>query len=109
VGLAPQSPTPGPFYGSTMLTIDLDAIQGAVREACDASSARRVALLVRGDERFERRMRDLAVREASRLAGRPISTSAAEVRVRAQGTRLFVDVDLEGELGRATGSGRARR
>ena len=94
------APGPGPFFGSTMLTIDLDAIQDAVREPCDASSARRVALLVCGDERFERRMRAIAEREASRLAGRPIASAAAEVRVRAHGTRLFVDVDLEGEVAR---------
>ncbi len=84
------------FFGSTMLTIDLAAAASVVRDACDEEAARKVAALMASDGRIARRARLCAEREASRLAGRPVRAAAAEVRVRAEGSCVFLDVDLEG-------------
>jgi hypothetical protein len=84
------------FYGSTMLTIDLASAGEQVRESCDPRTCRRVAALVESDPRVQRRVRQIAAREAERLAGTPLGSRVAEVRVRAQGTLLYIDVDVEG-------------
>jgi hypothetical protein len=83
------------WFGSTMITVDVSALADAVREPCDARAAARVAELVRDDARVGRRVQKLALREAERLAGRPLRVRAGEVRVRAQGTLLHLDVDVE--------------
>ncbi|MSP60250.1 MAG: hypothetical protein EXR72_07895 [Myxococcales bacterium] len=85
------------YFGTTMLTVDLAATT-AFREACDVRAARRVAELMAGDARITRLARQVAEREASRLAGRHLRVSASDVRVRAEGTTLFIDVDLESAL-----------
>jgi hypothetical protein len=86
------------FYGTTMLTMNLATVGEAFRERCDEAAARRVAALMTGDARIARRARATAEREASHLAGRAVKAAASDVRVRAQGTTVFVDVDLEGQL-----------
>jgi hypothetical protein len=100
--LSEGSVTPGAggstFFGSTMLTIDLTASCGAFREACDAAAARRVAQLMGGDARVAKRARAIAEREAAARLGRPMRIEATDVRVRAQGTTVFVDVDLEAKI-----------
>jgi hypothetical protein len=83
------------YFGSTMLTVDVAALGELVREACDARAAARVAELVRGDGRVTRRVQKIAAREAERLAGGPIRVRPGEVRVRAQGTLVYLDVDVE--------------
>jgi hypothetical protein len=84
------------FYGSTMLTIDLADAGELVRESCDPATCSRVGALVEGDQRVQRRVRQIAAREAERLAGAPLQARIAEVRVRVQGTLLYIDVDVEG-------------
>jgi len=86
------------FFGSTMLTVDLAAIAPAVREPCDPESARKVAALLAADARVARRARAIAEREAARIAGGRVRPSSSEMRVRAQGTTLYLDVDLEGDV-----------
>lgn len=97
----------GAFFGSTMLSIDLPSVGSAVREACDAEAAQKVAALMAADERVARRVHRIAEREAERLAGAPVALRSTEVRVHARGTSVLVDVELEGELGK--GSSRERR
>lgn len=86
------------FYGSTMLTIDLTQAGGSFREPCDAATARRVAQLMAGDARLAKRARAVAEREAASRIGRAIRVAASDVRVRAQGTTVYVDVDLEANV-----------
>jgi hypothetical protein len=88
------------FYGTVMLTMDLRLVGAAVRERCDEATARRVAAMMQGDARITRRVRQLAAKEAGQVAGRPVRASASDVRVRAQGTSVFIDVDLEGTIPR---------
>jgi hypothetical protein len=83
------------YFGSTMLTVDVAALSDLVREPCDAHAAARVAELVRGDARVTRRVQKIAAREAERLAGGPVKVRAGEVRVRARGTLVYLDVDVE--------------
>src|SRR5690242_5731857 len=59
---------PDPFFGSTMLTIDLADLADAVREPLDESTAARVAALLTADARAGKRIRAIAEREACRVA-----------------------------------------
>lgn len=82
------------FFGSIMLTIDLASVAGSVREPCDENAAKRVAEMMAGDGRVLRRVRQLAEREAARLAGALVAVHAADVHVRAEGLRVLVDVEV---------------
>lgn len=86
------------FFGSAMLTVDLAALGAAFRERCDAVDARRAADLAAADPRVQRRVRKLAERELASLAGCPLRTVSSELRARARGTRLQLDLDLEARL-----------
>lgn len=87
----------GRFYGSTMLTIDLDRIRPQVRDACDVATAARLAALLEGEAALHERLGRLAVGEARRIAGRGLRRPEADLRVRTEGTRLFIDIDVEAE------------
>lgn len=86
------------YFGSTMLTIDLAVLSGALRDACDAATARRLALLLRTDAAVVSRVKSIAAREATRIAGARPGDLATEIKVNARGARVFVDVDVEGTL-----------
>jgi hypothetical protein len=86
------------FFGSTMLTIELDGLVGALRDACDASSAQRMAGLLATDASALGRIRAIAGEEAERLGGSRPESVSAEIRVRARGTTVYVDVDVEATL-----------
>jgi hypothetical protein len=96
-GRRAESPSAGEaFFGSIMLTIDLRVLDGDVRESCDPGTAARVAEMMAADARVLKRVRQLAEREAARLAGAPIRVHSADVRLRAEGALIYVDVDVEG-------------
>jgi hypothetical protein len=95
-GQRSQSPTAKQaFFGSIMITVDLAGLEGALRDDCSDESARRVAEMMSTDARVTRKLRQIAEREASRLAETAIRVHSADVRVRAEGTRVFVDIDVE--------------
>jgi hypothetical protein len=95
-GARSRSPTAGQaFFGSIMLTIDLALVAEAVCERCDEATAARLADMMSSDARVLRRVRQMAEREASRLAGGPITIHTGDVRFRADGARVFVDIDVE--------------
>jgi hypothetical protein len=84
-----------------MLTVELSSLcgeAGVLRDTADASTALRLANLCATDARLLRRVRLLAEAEATRIAGRPLGPIATEIRVRADGTTLFVDIDVEATL-----------
>jgi hypothetical protein len=83
------------YFGSTMITVDVAALAELVREPCDTRAAARVAELIEGDARVTRRVQKIAGHEAEKLAGGPVRVRAGEVRVRAQGTSVYLDVDVE--------------
>jgi hypothetical protein len=83
------------FFGSTMLTIALDAVSLALRDAPDARSAQRLAALLARDAGAQARIKRLAAEECERLSAvRPRSLNA-DIKVRARGTTVYVDVDVE--------------
>jgi hypothetical protein len=86
------------FFGSTMLTFDVARLADVVRDDCDARCAQRLAALLRTDPRALARIRTIATRETERLVGAPPADVATELKVRARGTTVFVDVDVEARL-----------
>ena len=83
------------YFGSTMLTIELATFADVFRDACDAGTAHRLSTLLESDATVPRRIRELALREAARIAGARLKDIRTQVAVRAQGTKVFVDVDVE--------------
>jgi len=84
------------YFGSTMMTIDLPALSAVLRDEPDAGTARRLAALLGDDAAMEKRVEALATREAARVAGAAPRSVSTHVNIRAQGARVFVDVDVEG-------------
>jgi hypothetical protein len=84
------------YFGSTMLTINLDTLAPSLREACDAGTARRLATLLMDDASAHARVKQIATREATRIAGGRLRALGTEVKVSARGVRVFIDVDVEG-------------
>ena len=84
------------YFGSTMMTIDLPALAAVLRDEPDAGTARRLATLLGEDAAVEKRVQALATREAARVAEAPLSAVSTHVNIRAQGARVFIDVDVEG-------------
>ena len=50
------------------------------------------------DSRLQKRLQKLAEQEVERLAGRSLRSPSWEVRVRAQGTTVLIDLEIEGAL-----------
>jgi hypothetical protein len=86
------------YFGSTMLTIDLPALAVVLRDPPDAGTARRLATLMAEDAQVEKRVQALATREATRVAGMTLQAVSAHSTIRAQGARVFIDVDVEGSF-----------
>ena len=89
------------YFGSTMLTLDLPRVSAFVREDCDTASARRVAELALADSRVRDRARAIATADAVERAGTLLAQVDCELRARAVGTRIHLDVDVEAEIARA--------
>jgi hypothetical protein len=83
------------YFGSTMLTIDLPSMDLLLREACDAGTARRLAALLEADADAGARIEALAASEAARVAGGTPQTVSAHVAIRAQASKVFIDIDIE--------------
>jgi hypothetical protein len=83
------------YFGSTMLTIDLPDLAALLRDTCDAGTARRLATLLEGDAVAARRVQELAEREAARVSGATPGAVSTHVAIRAQGAKVFIDVDIE--------------
>jgi hypothetical protein len=83
------------YFGSTMVTVDLPALSPLLRDACDAGTARRLAELLDADAGVAERVRQLAAAEAARVAGAGPREVSTHVTIRAQGAKVFIDVDVE--------------
>jgi len=86
------------FFGSTMLTVDLTAFADFFRDACDAGTAHRLAALMEADGTVPRRIREIAEKEATRIAAVRLKDLRTQIAVRAQGSKVFIDVDVEAAL-----------
>jgi hypothetical protein len=90
------------YFGSTMVTIDLSRAAEVLREPCDASSARRVAELCALDPRVKARAKGLATSEAAARAGARLERLTVDVKTRAVGARVHIDLDVEGVVTRSS-------
>jgi hypothetical protein len=86
------------YLGSTMLTIDLPSLDLLLREACDAGTARRLAELLEEDKDARTRIEALAAAEAARVAGATPTAVSTHVAIRAQASKVFIDIDVEATL-----------
>ncbi|HTJ40626.1 MAG TPA: hypothetical protein VL463_00975 [Kofleriaceae bacterium] len=84
------------YIGSTMLSIDLARSTEKISDPADAATARRVAELFPDDERARARAKKIAIREAARAAGAaPLEPPQVDLRVRAAGAVVHLDLDVE--------------
>lgn len=86
------------WFGSTMITIDLERAGAALSDPCDVASARRVAELLAHDARVLARARALAARAASERAGSALEALTVEIVARPAGRKVHLDVDVEGDI-----------
>jgi len=89
----------GVYFGSTMVTFDLARLAELVRDECDAAAAVRIAELLVRDPRVQARARILATSEAARRVGGPIGKLEIDVKSRAAGCCVHLDLDVQGEAG----------
>jgi hypothetical protein len=88
------------YFGSTMITCDLDDLRAAWRGPLDHDARERLARAVAGSVRVRLRIMRLAYAEvARRIPDRPLGTAQVETRVRLEGDRLLLDVDVEVPIG----------
>jgi hypothetical protein len=83
------------FFGSTMLTIELPSVAASVRDVCDARAAQHLAALLATDTVAAARIKSIAAAEAERLCRIRPKSLGAEIKVRARGTTVYVDVEVE--------------
>lgn len=94
------------YFGSTMISIDLERLQPLFRGGLDESTCRALAEAVDGSIRVRLRAMRLARAEAARRAPeRVLGTAYTETRVRLTGRQLHIDIDLEVALRVSSGSG----
>jgi hypothetical protein len=89
--------TAGRYYGSTMLTLDLSALGSGISEPGDIATARRLAHLLGEEPELLQRLREVALSDARRIAHGGVAHLEADLRIRADGCSVLVDVDVEGE------------
>ena len=88
------------YFGSTMISFDLDRVTKQWRGDFDESARRQLADAVDGSVRMRLRAMRLACAEAARREpSRVLGTALTEIRVRLSGNQLHIDVDLEVPLG----------
>jgi hypothetical protein len=88
------------YFGSTMISFELDRVRRHWRGRFDAEAARQLSRSVQGSVRVHLRAMRIAYREvARRVPLRPLGTAQVETRVRLSEKHLHLDVDLEVPLG----------
>jgi hypothetical protein len=86
------------FLGSTMLTCDLAATSELLREPPDDGTARRLASLLAKEKTLSQRIEPVVKREVLRITGCQPKSVRSETRIRVQGARVFLDIDVEATL-----------
>ena len=86
------------FVGSTMLTCDVSGLAQILREPADQGAARHLAALLAEEKTLEPRIHRIVRREVERITCTKPKSVRCEVGIRTQGTRLFLDIDVEALL-----------
>jgi len=90
----------GAFFGSTLITIDLERVAPQLRGEDGARERERLLAVASGSVRVRLRAMRLACADVGRrYPDRRLGTATTETRFRLDGTKLFVDVDLEVPVG----------
>jgi hypothetical protein len=97
-GEAGKGPGKPQFLGSTMLTIDVAVFCEILREPADEGTARRLAALLAKEPSLANRVESVVRCEVERIAAAVPQSVRGETRIRAQGTRVYLDVDVEAIL-----------
>lgn len=88
------------FFGSALITIELEKVAPHLRGEDGASERQRVADAASGSVRVRLRAMRLACADvARRHPDKRLGTATVESRFRLDGSRLLVDVDLEVPVG----------
>ncbi|MBK8172938.1 MAG: hypothetical protein IPK60_21755 [Sandaracinaceae bacterium] len=89
----------GTFFGSTMITFDLEALAPDWRVTLDNAERERLLRTIEGSVRV--RLRALRIARAQALqhvSNRPLGTAYADMKFSLRGRHLHLDVDLEAEV-----------
>jgi hypothetical protein len=97
-GEANQASGKTQFLGSTMLTLDMPALAELLREPADEGTARRLAALLAKDKSLDGRIESIVRREVERITSAKPQSVRGETRIRTQGARVFLDIDVEAIL-----------
>jgi hypothetical protein len=97
-GEANQAQGKTQFLGSTMLTLDMPALAELLCEPADEGTARRLAALLAKDKSLDGRIESIVRREVERIARVSPRSVRGETRIRTQGARVFLDIDVEAIL-----------
>jgi hypothetical protein len=88
------------FFGSTLVTIDLEKVAPQFRGEEGAADRERLLTAASGSVRVRlRAMRVACADVARRHPDRQLGTASVETRFRLEGSLLLVDVDLEMPIG----------
>ena len=94
------------YFGSTMISVDLERLLPFFRGGIDARVRRQLAHTIEGSVRVHLRAMRLARAEAlRRVPNRLLGTAYVETKVRLTEHQLHIDVDLEVALSVSSGSG----
>ena len=94
------------YFGSTMISVELEQLRPWFREGLDARALRDLVHALEGSVRVHLRAMRLARAEAlRRVPDRLLDTAYVEIKVRLTERQLHIDVDLEVALSVSSGSG----
>ncbi len=83
------------FSGSTMVSISLAATAAQISDPIDTSTAQLLADLCRTDSSMRSRGRELALGQATRLAGSELGTAQVDLEAAAHGAELRLSFNVE--------------
>lgn len=87
------------FYGSTMITFDLEALAPDWRVTLDDAEKLRLVRAIEGSVRVHlRAMRMARAQALQHVSGRALGTVLVDMKVTLRGQRLHLDVDLEARV-----------
>lgn len=88
----------GRYYGSTMISLDLNRLEGDIADAITAETAVRFGTLADRDPLLAARASEIGRAEARKLAGE-LGDAQIDIGVRTRGAHVYIDLDIEAELG----------
>jgi len=93
-----QANDDGRYFGSTIVSIDLQELKEQINDACDVATATRLCQCMAEDRDVLAQMGAIGQSEAQKLCSGPLVDAESDVRMRAEGSRILVDIDVEGQV-----------